>query len=187
MVEKMAFHHLKFKLAEYLNPDPVIWEKLRHAVQITILYSGEYVMYEPGSIVFIAEGLLKEYDARQRRRPVIINFLNAGNFVIAARYHQHRYLKAVLPVTLVTLGFDEAIALYIKHHELLPLYRAVAANYEGGTLFRYALLEERFTEKRIRLFINRYRAILPFLKKKDMASYLHIEYDYFVRLYGRML
>ncbi|MCY1521477.1 hypothetical protein D9M68_562900 [compost metagenome] len=138
-------------------------------------------------LIFVANGLLKEYDARKRLKPAIINFITTDSFIVTTTYRQYSYIKAICRSTLISMRFEEAIALYVKYKELLMLYDSIAIHYEEGLSFRYALLEERLIKSRIQAFIHRYKAIIPFLKKKDIANYLHIEYDYFIRQYGKLL
>ncbi len=178
---------LKLKLASYGAIRPQVWAKIVTLLKETELKIDESFNREIGSIAYVANGLLKEYDAHLRKRPSIVNFISAGNFLITTKFNQSKYLKTVTGSTLVYLNFCDLFSLLSKYNELKPIYDSIVANYEEGISFRYGLLEERIAQKRIQQFINKHRNILSYLKKKDIANYTHIEYDYFIRMYGKLL
>lgn len=183
----MDRNHLKLKLASYGAIRPQAWVKILSHLKEIELKTDESFNREMGSAAYITDGILKEYDAQHRKKPSIVNFISAGNFIITTKYTQTKYIKAVTPTKLVYLNFDALIMLFVKYNELKSIYDGATANYEDGMAFRQLLLEENAAVERIKLFIHKYRTVLPLLKKKDISNYTHIEYDYFIRIYGKLL
>ncbi|MGF1924967.1 MAG: hypothetical protein ACQUHE_12375, partial [Bacteroidia bacterium] len=140
-----------------------------------------------GSLAFVAEGLLKECDPHQRKTPSIINFISANSFILNTKHNQSKYLKAIRPTKIVFLDFDQLIILFSKYQELRAIYENASADYEDGIAFREFILEEKSVAERIHLFNTNYRHILSNLRKKDIANYLNVDYDYFIRLYNKLL
>lgn len=180
-------HALKLNLANYGAIRPQAWAKILAHLKEAELKVDESFNREINSIAYVTSGLLKEYDVQFRKKPSIVNFISAGNFLITTKHNQSKYLKAITGTTLVYLEFDDLFSIFSKYNELKPIYDSILANYEEGISFRYILLEERITEVRIQQFITKHRAILSLLKKKDIANYINLEYDYFIRKYGKLL
>lgn len=178
---------LKLKLASYGALRPQAWTKILDSLKEIELNDGDNLTSVIGRIVFIAEGIVKEYDPNQRKKPSIVNFISTGNFLVTTKYNQSRYVKAIGTCKLIYLDFEQAISLFIKFNELKSIYNGVLANYENGIAYRQLILEENSAAMRITLFIDHYRSILPYLKKKEVANYVHLAYDYFIRMYTKML
>ena len=181
------FLNLKLNLANYGAIRPQAWAKILVHLKEAELKVDESFDREINSIAYVTSGLIKEYDAQLRKKPSIINFISAGNFLITNKYNHSKYIKAIGSATLIHINFEAMISLFLKYNELKSIYDGVIGNYENGIAFRQLILEENAAAKRIHLFIKKYRAILPFLKKKDIANYIHIEYEYFIRIYGKLL
>lgn len=178
---------LKLKLASYGAIRPTVWTKILSNLKQIELKPDESFKREISVIVYVTNGLLKEYNVQDRKKPAIVNFICTGSFIITTKYSQLRYIKAISNTKLVYLDFDILISLFLKHNELKGIYDCIVASYDEGIAFRQLLLEENIAAARIMLFITRYRAILPSLRKKDISNYIHIDYDYFVRIYGKLL
>jgi len=181
------FFALKLKLANHGAIRPLAWTKILSHLKEIDLKADESFNRKISAIVYVADGLIKEYDAQSRKKPSIINFIPTGNFIVTTKQNQAKYLKAIGSAKLIYLEFDVFISIFIKYNELKSIYDGAVSNYEDGIAFRQLILEENVAASRIKLFINRYRTILPCLKKKDIANYIHIEYDYFIRMYGKFL
>jgi hypothetical protein len=178
---------LKLKIATYGAIRPVAWTKITSTLKEAVVKPDESFIRELGCIAFIECGLLKEYDARGRKKPSIINFMESNTCFSTTKHNQAQYLKAIVTTRLFYLTFDDLISLFLKYKELKPAYDALLANYEQDIAFRQILLEEKTTIKKIQLFITKRRSILPLLKKRDMANYCHISYDNFIRVYKNLL
>ena len=178
---------LKSKLTNFGAIRPQAWTKILTHLKVTELKFDESFNREIGSLVYVADGLLKEYDAQLRKKPAIVNFISAGNFLVTNKSHHSKYTKTIGSAKLVHVTFESLIPLFLKYNELKSIYEGISSNYENGMAFRQLLLEENVATARIQLFINKYRTILPLLKKKDIANYTHIDYEYFIRIYGKQL
>ncbi len=187
MNNTIYFHDLKLKLASYGAIRPQVWAKILAGLSEIDLKINESFIREIGSVVYVADGLLKEYDTYQRKKPSVVNFIYTGNFLVTSKHNQFKYIKAISPTKLVYLDFDTLISVFLKHKELYSIYNGVIANYDDGIAFRQLILEENTTTAKIQLFIKKYRPILSSLKKKDIANYIHSEYEYFIRIYGKLL
>jgi len=162
-------------------------ERIPYWVLFHRLDPGEQLAEPFSGMVFIASGLLKAYVVHGQHQPVIVRFIPSGRFTVLVPDHLPQVLRAVLPTSLLLVGFQAMLDAYHLQPELLSLYRMAIQQNMSDIQFRYRLLEERFAEQRIRLFLSRHAGILPYLKKKDIANYLHLDYNYFVRLYSRMV
>lgn len=186
METALVLHELKLKLASYGALRPEAWTKIVQSLANTDLKTDESFNRKVGSIAYVAKGVLKEYDAYRRKKPSIVNFIGPNNFILTTKHTESKFLKAVCPTKLVYLDFDILFLLFLDYGELKPIYDGVSAEYEDGISFRQLLLEETFAAK-IQLFIVKYRPILSYLKRKDIANYLHVDYNYFIRNFSNFL
>jgi len=187
MDTNLTLNSLKLKLSSLGAIRPQAWIKIMYAVNETGLKVDESFNREIGSVAFVVNGLLKEYDPYLRKKPSIINFISAGNFFVTTKFNQKRYLKAITETTILYLNFHDLTSLYLRYNELKSVYDSIVASYEEETSFRHLMLEEKLAPVRIQNFIIKYRTILSQIKKKDVANYTHLEYEYFIRIYGKLL
>lgn len=179
--------HLKTKLHQYGPLRPQAWQCILESTITVDLRENESFIRQAGTIAFLSSGLLKEYDARHRTKPAIINFINTEDFFLCAHNPQSNYIRACAGSHIYLMHWPAIEKLYHRFRELKTLYDAIASGYNEQLAYRQFLLEESSATTRISLFIATKRAILPMLKKKDIANYLHINYDHFVRLYSKLL
>ena len=85
------------------------------------------------------------------------------------------------------MKWEQLELLYLEFKELKIIYDRIGEGYDDGIAFRQILFEEKKMVTRINLFIQSHRNILVLLKKKDMANYLHMDYNNFVRLFSKLL
>ncbi len=187
MFKETSFSALKIKLANYGAIRPQAWSKIQLSLKEIELKADESFTREIGALVYVSNGLLKEYDSQLRKKPSIVNFIGEGNFLYTTKHNQARYLKAIGTTKLIHINLESMIALFTQYNELKFVFDGVTANYESGIAFRQLILEESSASKRISLFIDNYRSVLPYLKRKEIANYIHVAYDYFIRMYGKML
>ncbi|MES2418417.1 MAG: hypothetical protein V4541_09530 [Bacteroidota bacterium] len=178
---------LKIKLANYGALRPEAWAKILNNLKVIQIKTDETFNREPGSMVYIVSGLLKEYDARSRKKPAIVNFISSESYLYTNRYNEKQYLKACRPTFLIALDFEQLMSLYLEFEELKSIYDALCEMYDESICFRQILLEEKLAEVRIKLFICRYQKQLQYLRRKDMANYLLLDYFHFTRLYSKLL
>ncbi len=182
-------HQLCFKpLLQSLGAlRPEAWERIVQLCQQTSLKPNESLIREPGSLAYVANGLLKEYDAQQRKSPSIINFIGHKQSLITRKYNQNLYLKAAMPSLVYYWNFNDLQQLYGEFAELKAIYDNLCAAYDEISAYRQLVLEEHYTKNRIMLFMVKHKELLPLLKKKDMANYVQINYNHFIKAYNLLL
>jgi len=170
---------LKTKLQSFGALRPEAWERILQLCQQTEVKTGESLIRKQGTLAYIAQGLLKEYNAQHRTQPAIINFNGPKQSIITRKHNQSHYLKAANPSLVYYWDFEDLQKLYQEFKELKAIYDALIAEYDELLLFRMHLLELP-VQKRIDTFRLIFKPMLPYLKKKDMANYLHLNYSFFV-------
>lgn len=178
---------LKNKLQSCGALRPEAWERIVQLQQQTSLKTGESFVRKQGTLAYIANGLLKEYDAQYRKNPSIINFIVANQCLVTRKHNQNHYLKAYLTTLVYYWDFEDLQQLYQEFKELKTIYDSVCAAYDEDTAYRLLILEEHYAGNRLKLFIKKYRDILPLLKKKDMANYVQMTYNHFIQAYNHLL
>ena len=166
---------------------PAAWESIARATQLLQLKENENLIRRADMVAFLVSGLLKEYDARQRKRPSIINFIPEGNFLITRKFNEANFIKACCPSVVYLMEWAQLQSLYQQYNELKQIYDGLSERYDISITYRQMLLEEKVSGARISMFIHSHRLILPMVKKKDIANYLHLAYDHFVRQYSKLL
>ncbi|WP_293298620.1 hypothetical protein [Pedobacter sp. UBA4863] len=174
---------LKHKLQRLGPLRPEAWDMICSLAKRIEVKLQRNVLRKTGSIAYLSEGLLKEYDQHERELPAIINFINQYQFFVTCKHYQHRYLEACMPCVVYQWNFDDLQKLYQRFNELRPVYEALCAEYEAGALLRMRLLEMP-AQERIDAFRVFFRPSLPYLKKKDMANYLSINYSYLIDIWN---
>lgn len=182
-----AIETLKTKLQSLGALRPEAWQKILQLARQSQLKSNESFIRKEGTLAYIAEGLLKEYDAQYRKSPAIINFISTHNFLITRRYNQIYYLKACIPTHIYYWDFEALKTIYQNFSELKSIYNACCAAYDESIGLRQRLLEEKDANHKIALFVQTNRSLLLLIKKKDIANYLNLGYDYFARNYNKHL
>lgn len=179
--------NLKLKLQQLGPLRPHAWAMISQSCKQTHLKTDESFIRTTGTLAYISTGLLKEYDAQYRKSPSIINFIGHNKFLITRKHNQQHYLKACTPTLIYHWDFETLQHIYHKFAELKPTYDLLCGSYDESVGIRQLLLEERDANKKIALFIKLYPNVFHLLKKKDIANYLHLGYDYFVRNYSKHL
>ena len=170
---------LKTKLQSFGALRPEAWERIVQLSQQTQLKTNESLIRKQGTLAYIEEGLLKEYDAQNRTQPSIISFIGPNQSIATRKHNQSHYLKTATPSLVHYWNFEDLQKLYQEFKELKAIYDALIAEYDELLLFRMHLLELPVQE-RIDKFWLIFKPMLPYLKKKDMANYLHLNYSFFV-------
>lgn len=168
---------LKTKLQSFGALRPEAWERIVQLCQQTNVKTGESLLRKQGTLAYIAQGLLKEYDAQNRTQPSIINFNGPNQSIITRKHNQNHYLKAATPSLVYYWDFEDLQQLYQEFKELKIIYDALVAEYDDRIALRSFILELPVKD-RIFYFQNNHQAIIPFLKKKDIANYIHISYNH---------
>lgn len=181
MTEPLYF--LKTTLQNHGAVRPEAWEMISTLLHVDELAVGESMQRTHFGISFLAEGLLKEYAIFGRKQPRIVNYLQHGQFFYHSRHHAKRYVKAIVPCIIYSLSASELELLAANFKELRPIYDQFCELYDDQLASRSALLEMS-NSLRINHFKMQYAPILPYLKKKDIAQYLSISYNYLVETWN---
>ena len=148
-------------------------------MQTIQLSPGENLIRTEGALAFIDQGILKEYDPTQRSRPAIISFHSNGQTIITRRHSQSHFIKAISAATIFQWEQAALDQLHYNYPELKNIYLALCASYDQHISKRSILLELP-PRTRIQLFKAHHQLITPYLKKKDIANYLHLNYTYLI-------
>ena len=171
---------LKLKLQKLGALRPEAWEMICfHLVTIQLKPNQSFVRSE-GSLAFVAEGVLKEYDVADRKQPSIINFITIGQCIHTRSYNRKYYVKACTSSIIYFWNETALLEISKEFNELRPIYHRLCAEYDEGILFRMKLLEMTVPE-RISAFRGVFKIVMPYLKKKDIANYLNLHYTNFLR------
>lgn len=183
METEAPLYTLKTKLQNFGALRPEAWEAIVVAKQEIKLKPEESLIRKEGTLAYVVEGLLKEYNPQNRSKPAIVNFISSQQNIITRKHNQTHYLKAIRPSIVYAWDFEQLQQLYQAFKELKPIYDSFCAEYELSLQFRMQLLEispqERVTTSKL-VFHN----LLPYLKKKDLANYLHLNYTHLLRYWN---
>jgi CRP-like cAMP-binding protein len=174
--------NLKLKLQHFGALRPEAWEEMKSLLEIYQLKMGESYLREIGDIAFIAEGLLKEYQVRENKRPSIVNFLALNQVFYTTAFRKEQYLKVEIDSIVLRLTSEKLRELHVKFPELKTIYDQLCYEYDEQLAFRQTLLTLTNVE-RVNLARKRFKDIFPYLKKKDVANYLHISYNYLIHIW----
>lgn len=187
----MAANELQLKLQQQLLAigavRPEAWAAIQEHLQTTTLTQGQSFIRTEGCLAYIATGLLKEYDTYGRLSPSIINFIPPLSFFITRKHNRQHYLKACIPTHVYYWQSADLRLLADRYQELIPIYHTVCAGYDAQQSFRALILEELLAANRIRKFISRFGTHINYIRKKDIANYLGLYYDTFMKHYRLLL
>lgn len=187
MVQQQPIHVLHQLLQSYGAIRPAAWQKINLLKQEQSLYVKQRFIRKEGSLAYLASGLLQEYDAYQRSTPSIINFITPQHFVVTRKHNQSFYLKAALPSLLYYWDYEQLQQLHQEFKELKAIYDTVCSIYDAAISYRTLILELPSAAARIKLFKEFFETQIPFIKKKDIANYLQLNYTHFLHINNNML
>lgn len=170
---------LKEKLLKLGALRPIAWNAIEEQIQETSLKANESFIRSAGQIAYVVDGILKEYDAHLRKRPAIINFLGTDEFILTHQFSQRHYLKACMDTHVLFMHREQVLSLQTIFPELLYLYVPISMSYYESSFNRQYLLEIKSVPDRIALFKERFHKHRNYLRLKDIANYLNVNYDYF--------
>ncbi len=162
------------------------WDMILSLAQHTTVAKQRRFVRKIGTLGYVSQGVLKEYDALDRSNPAIINFIGANQCFITQMHNHGHYLEASTPCVVHFWDFDDLQILYNEFRELRTIYDELFADYDASVMLRMRLLEMA-PLARIIYFRKTLHSHLPFLQKKEMSNYLHLDYNYFVRNYRKIL
>lgn len=177
------YQPLKARLQQFGALRPAAWERILDSSELTCLKQGETFIRRNGSFAVILSGILKEHDPTERRTPAIINFLDGLQGISTRRHNQPNFLKACQPTKVIHWDEQTLDSLHTQYPELKIVYQGMLADYERRIALRMRLLELP-VQDRIATFRSNFKMLLPYLKKKDLANYLHLNYSHFIRIWN---
>lgn len=174
---------LKANLHHFGALRPEAWEAIVETMSKFHLKANEYFPYKENCLGYVAKGILAAYDMEDRSIPAIVNFTNHEQSFIIQPSSPNIYLKSCTTTLVFHWNCEELKKLYRQFKELKHIYDASAAEYQQRLFLRMRFLELSVTE-RINKFREKFHSILPYLKKKDIANYLHLNYTHFVKVWN---
>ncbi|WP_299568080.1 hypothetical protein [uncultured Pedobacter sp.] len=178
---------LKTKLQSLGALRPEVWERIVQLCQHSSIKANESFLRKEGSLAYVAEGVLKEYNPQHRKKPAIINFIVTKQCIITRSYNQTHYLKACTATSIYHWDINSLKLLYQEFEELKKIYDRLCAEYDEGLAYGRLILEEKAARQRVVLLMNRYRPQLNLISKKDLSHYLMLNYDYFTLLLHELI
>lgn len=173
------FSQLKLQIQKYGPLTNEAWEEIQRLVKIKHLKRGESFHRHLGEMGFVADGIIKEYDAELLSKPVILNFICSNSFIVTKLFNQKYYCKSSTGATVLYLDNFSLKKLYVLFPELESVYDAFVSEYYEGFHFRAKILSFRHANERVEMFISRYRHHLAYLTKPEMANYTALFIDTF--------
>lgn len=182
MMRQSTFFSLQLQLQSYGAIRPEAWQQIEILLQQKQLKTNQSFIRKEGTLAFIASGILKEYDATNRISPSIINFISKSQAFTTRRHNKYCYLKAGVPTLIWYLEFEQLQYLYLEFKELKKVYDGLCADYDESIALRQLILETPSAAQRITLFRTNFKSLMSYLKKKDIANYLHLNYTHFLHV-----
>lgn len=178
---------LKRKIQLYGALTDEAWTQILETKQVSLLDPNENFIRKENQFIYVLSGLLKEYTSFERKRPSIINIIKSDNCIITRKQNKQNTLTASMPTLILHWDFDSLVAIYKQFKNLIRVYDILCAQYDMGIAFRSLILETPGVEQRIRYLKAQYGDVIPYLKKTEIANYLHLNYHHFIKKYNAML
>jgi CRP-like cAMP-binding protein len=124
----------------------------------------------PRAACFVASGLLKAYHFAECGRCVVEGFVTEGEFV----YLEAPYLEATENTLLLEIAAPETEWLYRQHPGVERMARLLTEQYLAGQRGMLRILRIPRPADRLQAFQSQYPALIPRLKRQDLASYLNL-------------
>ncbi len=160
------------------------WEALRAAARQRRYGADRAVHLEAGGMLYVGSGLLKQYARAGRTKPAIQAFLGRGEPYCCPHASDGAYLKSVLPSELWYWEGHALRQLMAGHPCLIALYMRLRDMQEERLDKRLLLLEARAKEK-LALFNDLQPRTASFVKGRDLANHLNMDYTYLIHLRGK--
>jgi len=152
---------------------PEAWEGIVGAVVKRVYGMGKAVALAPGGMIYVGEGLLKQYARAGRTQPDIIRFLQAGEVLLVPYEADNSYVKTLERSVLYYWDEYALRQIMIAYPELLKIYMKLRDRQEMLLDLKIRLMGEELRNK-LPLFDRYYPNLRPFLKNKDLANYLQV-------------
>jgi len=133
-------------------------------------------------VIYVEEGLLKQYQRSKRIKPCINRFIVTGNYIFTPFAPDSIYIKTILACKLWYWEGEAVCTLLLQYPELYALYQQLRDRYDALLDIRMRILESKHTQK-LALFQEHFQEIRPYLRAKDVANYIGVHPNYFSKLY----
>ncbi|RYF26676.1 MAG: hypothetical protein EOO42_00890 [Flavobacteriales bacterium] len=172
---------LEAKLRAVGALQPAAWQQIIADLQMVILKPEQHFIRIEGSFAYVAVGILKECDAKNRKQPSVINFIATNEPFVTRKLNKANYLVACTKSIVFYWNLNTLQNLYQEFRELKHSYDILCAEYDASIELRQLILEAEIPEKII-LFTHHFKSLRFILLKKDIANYLHISYTHYVSI-----
>ncbi|RZK48492.1 MAG: hypothetical protein EOO99_10175 [Pedobacter sp.] len=177
---------LKFTLQQYGALSPEAWQQILSLSKQVKLLKDQNLKLHDGQLSYIQTGILKEQDFHERQTPTILNFHYQNQFLITRKFQLNHQFTAINTSTIIYWDISDLLVLYFEFKELSTLYNNLYAQFDKHSHFRSLLIEMNYKE-RIQEFKQHYAPIIPYLKRKEMANFLHLNYFNFLKYWNKTL
>lgn len=162
---------LEMLLRNFSPLRPEAWGAICAATTQRVYSGAKAVHLEAGGMVYVEEGLLKQYARAERTQPGIIRFLQAGEVLFVPYEVNSIYIKTIQRSTLYYWNEHTLRQLIACYPEVLKIYMRLRDLQEDAFGFKVLLLEQEVKAKLL-LFDQHYPKLRPFIKNKDLANFL---------------
>lgn len=170
---------LKLFLLQQGALHPQAWLAISQCVKAVPVKPNEGIRLETGSLYYVAQDLLKEYDTLQRSQPRIVNFISYNTCFYIDIFNQNHYFKAIQPSLILVFEMAQLKEIYKFHKELKIMYDNLKYQYIQQLNLR-TLIIELPVPQRLQQFKHHFAPSVNYLKKKDVAAYLNVSYNYLI-------
>lgn len=157
------------------------WESILEKASEKPFAANRPIPLPSNGIIYIKEGLLKQYARTGRVHPSINRFLTAGNHLFVPFNTEPIYVKTILNSALWYWTEENIRFLLHQHPELYSIDRKLRDAYEQQLDIRLQILASSGPSK-MALFQEHFPGIRPYIKAKDLANYLSIHPNYLSQL-----
>ncbi|MFB2117849.1 hypothetical protein [Parapedobacter sp. 2B3] len=135
------------------------------------------IRLEAGGLLYVGEGLLKQYVRHGRTQPAINRFIRQGEVYAVPHDPDPVYIKTIQPSTVYCWDSHTLRRLLLEYPSLLGSYLKIRDMQENALDTRLWLLEQTGKAK-LALFDRTFGQLRAHLKGKDLGNYLHLAYAY---------
>ncbi|GAA4777986.1 hypothetical protein GCM10023231_00540 [Olivibacter ginsenosidimutans] len=158
------------------------WQELTMRVQQRIYKPYKSIILPPTGVIYVQEGLLKQYQRSEREAAAITRFITTNQHIFIPTQPDNLYIKTILESTLWYWEGEAVHSLLLCYPELYALYQQLRDRYDALLDIRMRILESKHIQK-LQLFQEHFHKIRPYLRAKDIANYIGVHPNYISKLY----
>jgi len=168
---------LKAQLQQVAALDADTWLAVASAAHRAAYAAGRAVHLESGGLIYVGDGLMKQYARPGRTQPAINRFIAGGGLLAVPYDADSYYVKTIQPTTLFYWGELTLRQLLCTNPTLLQAYMKLRDGQEALLDARFRILEQRGTAKLV-LMDQLFKGLRAQIKGKDLANFVHLAYGY---------